>query len=88
MDLRSRLGGGRHVAEAEGFLPFGCDGIAFVHGHRGVFVKHLRASSAAPGEKAEEVIFAHRASTGGGIGSGFAIGNAAFGVVHRANLAG
>ena len=83
MHLRLLSGRGRHFPEAEGFLPFGGDGIAFFHSHRGVFVKHLRASAAAPGEKVEKVIFADRAGAGRGIGSGLAVWNTAGRVVHR-----
>ena len=84
--LRVMSGRGRHFPKAKGFLPFGGNGIAFFHRHRGVFVKHLRASAAAPGEKVEEVIFADRACAGRGIGSGLAVWNTADGVVHRALL--
>jgi hypothetical protein len=83
MHLRLLSGRGRYFPEAEGFLPFGGDGIAFFHGHRGVFVKHLRAPASAPGKKVEEVIFADGAGAGRGIGSGFAVWNAAGRVMHR-----
>lgn len=83
-----RLGVGfrdaRHFFDADGFDPFGYDNVALFHRHPGIFVKHLRASAAAPGEELQEVISAHGSCAGRGIGVGLAIGNTAVGVLHGA----
>lgn len=73
---------GRGFVDADGFDPFGGDGVARVHRHRGVFVKHLRASAAPPGEEVQEMVFAHGPGAGRSIGSGEAIGNTAVNIVH------
>jgi hypothetical protein len=73
---------GRDFVDPDGLDPFRGDGVARFHRHRGVFVKHLRASPASPREKVQEVVFAQGLGTGWSVGSGFAIGNAAMNVVH------
>lgn len=75
-----RVGG--HFVDADGFLPFGGDGVAFFHRHRGVLQKHLRAFAAAPGEEVDEMVLADGLGAGGGVRAFQAIGDAAAGVMH------
>jgi len=86
MRLGVGLRGTRHVFDTDGLDPFGCDNIAFFHRHPGVFVKHLLASAAAPGEELQEMISTYGLCTGRGVGFGLAIGNTAVGVLHGATL--
>lgn len=75
-----RVGG--DFVDLDGLLPFGGDGVAFVHGHGGVFHEHLRAAAAAPGQEVQEVVFADRLGAGRCIGSPLAILNATIDVMH------
>lgn len=62
-DLQTGNGVGQ-VFGAKGLEPFSGDGVAFFHGHTGVFAKHLRAPSPPPREEAEKVILANRMGAG------------------------
>lgn len=75
-----RVGG--DFVDPDGLDPFGGDSVARFHRHRGIFVKHLWASPAAPGEKVQEVVFAQGLGAGRSIGSCVAIGNTAMNVMH------
>lgn len=59
---------GGDFVSADGFHPFGGDGIPFFHGHARIGVKHLRPTTAAPREEVEEMIFADGPCTGRGVG--------------------
>lgn len=72
----------RHFFGAEGFLPFGANGVAFFHGHRRVLQKHLWAFAAAPREEAQKMILANGLRACGGVRTALAIGNATACVVH------
>jgi len=72
----------RHFFDADCFDPFGHDDVALFHRHPGIFVKHLRASAAAPSEELQKMISAHGLCAGWGIGLGLAIGNTAVSVLH------
>ena len=73
---------GRDFIDPDGLDPFGGDGVARFHRHRGIFVKHLWTSPTAPGEKVQEVVFAQGLGAGRSIGSCVAIGNTAMNVMH------
>ena len=73
---------GGHFIHAKGFDPFGSDGIAFGRRHAGIGVEHLGASTAAPGEKTQEMVFADGAGSGWGVGFGEAVCDAAMYIVH------
>ena len=85
-----RLGVGlrdaRHIFDTDGLDPFGCDDVSLFHRHPGVFVKHLLASAAAPGEELQEVISTYGLCTGRCVGFGLTIGNTAVGILHGATL--
>lgn len=66
----------------DGLLPFGGDGIAFVHRHGGIFQEHLRAPSAAPGQEIDEVVFTDGLGAGRRVRAGLAILNATVDVMH------
>jgi len=40
------------------FTPFGNNGIAFVHGHAGVFREHSRTTTPSPRDEIDEMLFA------------------------------
>lgn len=79
LELRCR---GGHVIRPNGFYPFSGDGIAFLHRHAGIGVEHLNATSAAPREKVEEMVFADGTCAGRGIGCLRAIRRAAMTTQH------
>src|SRR5215831_4533349 len=65
-------GGGRHIHNSHSFLPLGHNGVTFIHRHGSVLGEHLRALAAAPGQKVQEVIFAHTLSSSWSVRFGLA----------------
>jgi hypothetical protein len=80
--LRFWSGEGRYVRNRYSFLPLGHDGVTFLHRHRGVLDKHLRAFTATPRKKAQEMFFAHVLCAGWGVNFGLAALDYAVQFVH------
>ena len=55
---------GGHFIYADGFHPFGGDGVTLRHCHACVGKEHLWPTAAAPCEKAEEMVFADGSRAG------------------------
>ena len=79
-----RIGG--DFVDLDGLLPFGGDGVAFIHRHGGVLHEHLRATAAAPGQEVQEMVFADRFGAGRRVGNRLAILNATIHVMHSGPL--
>ena len=75
-----RVGG--DFVNADRLHPFGGEGVAFRHGHRGILQEHLRPFAPPPGEEVQEMVFAEGLGAGRGIGFRVAIQDAAVTVLH------